>query len=70
MIISSEKIYVLAKNPTYSYASVHVLLVLMRGYSIDKEEKKEKTKQTNGKIKIRNRGRKRWDLKGNRYEKA
>jgi hypothetical protein len=31
----------------------------MRGYSIDKEEKKEKTKQKYEKIKFRNRGRKR-----------
>jgi hypothetical protein len=42
----------------------------MRGYSIDKEEEKERTKQKYGKIKFRKRGRKRWDLKGNRYEKA
>jgi hypothetical protein len=42
----------------------------MRGYSIDKEEEKEKTNKSAEKLKFRNRGRKRWGLTGNRYEKA
>ncbi len=58
MIISSENIYVLAQNLAYSYASVHVLFVLMRGYSIEKEEEKEKKNKKYGKNKIQKQGEK------------